>query len=264
MDQENDSPVVLRTLSERVALVTINRPKARNAINSEVANLLEEVLNKTECNPEIDVVILTGSGGTVFSAGADLKEVAAGRFSSLFTECGGFAGFVHAKRRKPWIAAVDGLALAGGCEIALACDLIVASESAEFGLPEVSRGLIASAGGLYRLTRSLPKVLAIELILTAGRLPAARAMAFGLVNRITEDGCAVDAAHDLALQISVNAPLAVRESLGIARLSYDLSEEALQKMSDESQERLMVTKDFTEGPKAFAEKRNPEWSRVGI
>tara|TARA_R110002124_G_scaffold28335_1_gene100108 strand:+ start:2985 stop:3773 length:789 start_codon:yes stop_codon:yes gene_type:complete len=259
MAQNDDAPVLLDKRSDRVAIVTINRPQSRNSVNTEVAIDLEGIVQETERDPEVCAIVLQGAGSEAFSAGADLKEVAAGNLSYLFTDRGGFAGFVHAQRSKPWIAAVDGLALAGGCEIALACDLIVASESAEFGLPEVTRGLVASAGGLYRLTRSLPRAIAIELILTADRLPAARALDLGLINRLARTGCATDVAHELALKISANAPLAVRESLAIAKLSYDLSEEELRTLSENAQMRMMSTKDFVEGPKAFIEKRSPRW-----
>jgi hypothetical protein len=142
--------------------VTLRRPEARNAINAEVVATLGRLVQQLEADPEIWVVVLTGAGGQAFSSGADLKEVAAGRIDSLWTAEGGFAGFVAADRTKPWIAAVDGFALAGGCELALACDMIVASEDASFGLPEVTRGLIPAAGGAYRLPRALPRALALR------------------------------------------------------------------------------------------------------
>lgn len=259
MNNNSDSSVIVDKTENRIAIVTINRPRYRNAINAEVAKRLEDVLRETENDDRIWVVIINGAGGQAFSAGADLKEVAAGKLSTLFTERGGFAGFVNARRTKPWIAAVEGPALAGGCEIALACDLIVASEAAEFGLPEVRRGLVASAGGLYRLARSIPKTIAIELILTADRLSAARALDLGLINRLVKAGCATDVARELALKIVANAPLAVRESLAIAKLSHDLSENELQTMSEIAQDRVMYTTDYMEGPRAFLEKRSPCW-----
>jgi enoyl-CoA hydratase/carnithine racemase len=253
------SPVTLARHGDHIALVTINRPESRNAVNGAVAQALEAAIFQTENDAEIWAVVLTGAGGEVFSAGADLKEISRGNLASLFTEAGGFAGFVHARRTKPWIAAVEGLALAGGCEIALACDMIVASEGGAFGLPEVMRGLIASAGGLYRLPRAIPRAIAIELILTAQRLPSERAAELGMVNRLVPQGRAVEEALALAAMIVENAPLAVRESLAIARASSDLDEPTLRAMSNAAQRRLELTRDFAEGPLAFVEKRAPVW-----
>ena len=259
MTETVDTSLIVEKLGDHLALVTINRPEARNAVNRAVARALESAVDDLEQDPDIWAVVLTGAGGQVFSAGADLKEVARGNLRELITERYGFAGFVHAQRSKPWIAAVDGLALAGGCEMALACDMIVASENGAFGLPEVTRGLIAAAGGLYRLPRAIPKAVALELILTADRLPAARAAEFGMVNRLVPAGQVVPAALALAKSIAVNAPLAVRESLAVARLAADLDDRALRERSDAAQERLMRTEDFAEGPRAFAEKRPPVW-----
>ena len=154
MEKLSDAAVLLDMASANVALVTINRPDARNAVNGAVAEMLESIVRKVDADPEIRAVVLTGSGGKVFSAGADLKEVAADHMDRLVRPETGFGGFVHHERQTPWIAAVEGLALAGGCELALACDMIVASEGGAFGLPEVTRGLIAGAGGLYRDRKS--------------------------------------------------------------------------------------------------------------
>jgi enoyl-CoA hydratase len=242
-----------------VALVTINRPDARNAVNVEVAEMLAGLVEAIEADPEIWAAVITGAGNNVFSAGADLKVVSAGGLNALFPAPGGFGGFVHAKRTKPWIAAVEGLALAGGFEIALACDMIVASENSAFALPEVKRGLVASAGGLYRLVRALPRAIAIELIVSGERLPAARAHQLGLVNRLVSAGDAVAAALGLAASICENAPLAVRESLVVARLAFDLDQDRLNALSNAAQERLSTTEDFREGPLAFVEKRQPVW-----
>jgi enoyl-CoA hydratase/carnithine racemase len=260
LDFNAAAPVSKGEVSSHVVLVTIERPEAHNAINGAVAQALERILQETEADPNAWAVVLTGAGGKVFSAGADLKEVSGGRYHTLFTEAGGFAGFVHARRTKVWIAAVDGLALAGGFEIALACDLIVASEDAAFGLPEVTRGLIAAAGGVYRLPRALPRAVAFELIATGDRIDAERAQAFGLVNRVTPKGRTVDEARALASAICQNAPLAVLESLKIARASSDLDDAALRRLSEEAQQRIMTTEDFKEGPRAFVEKRQPRWA----
>jgi enoyl-CoA hydratase/carnithine racemase len=254
-----DPPVTLEYPQEHVALVTLRRPAARNAINAEATHSLERMVIETEADTNVWAVVLTGTGGRVFSSGADLKEVADGGLPGLMTAAGGFAGFVHAKRQKLWIAAVDGLALAGGFEIALACDLIVASEDAEFGLPEVTRGLVASGGGVYRLPRALPRALAFELIAGGGRLSAQRALALGLLNRVVEKHLTVPTALDMAAAICANAPLAVRESLAVARRAFDLDDATLRRLSDEAQERIMQTADFGEGSRAFVEKRKPKW-----
>lgn len=258
MNASTAQPVSVESPAAHVTLVTLHRPEARNAINAAVAQELDRIIRTTEADDTVRAVVLTGGGG-MFSAGADLKEVAAGKLDSLSTADGGFAGFVRARRTKPWIAAVDGLALAGGCEIALACDLIVASEDSAFGLPEVTRGLIAAAGGLFRLPRALPRALALELIATGGRLPGKRALELGMVNRLTTKERTVPEAISLAVAISGNAPVAVRESLAIARQAYDLDEPTLARLSSEGQARVMLTDDFQEGPRAFIEKRPPRW-----
>lgn len=251
-------PTVRVERVDGVALVTLDRPAARNAIDVATAAALGAVVEQTEADPAIMAVILTGSGD-VFCSGADLKTVARGELNLLYTPAGGFAGFVGAKRAKPWIAAVNGLALAGGCEIALACDMIVASEDAAFGLPEVTRGLIAAAGGLVRLPRALPRRIAIEMIVTGARLPASRAAELGMVNRLAPAGRAVAAARALAEDIARNAPLAVRASLVIARSADELDEAELNRMSLAAQDELAITEDFAEGARAFIEKRKPEW-----
>lgn len=245
---------------EHIALVTLNRPDARNAINADLAMRLDEAVTSLEADNDVWVVILTGAGDRAFSAGADLKEVANGDLKKLYTARGGFAGFVQWERTKPWIAAVNGLALAGGCEIALACDLIVASEKSAFGLPEVKRGLIAAAGGVYRLPRAIPRSLAYEMILTAEPASAQKLHALGMINEIADDGKVVDTAVAIARKISANAPLAVREAMRIARLAYDYDDATLQQMSLDAQERLSRTDDFREGPRAFIEKREPRWT----
>jgi len=251
--------VLIERKGAHVALVTINRPEARNAVNGAVAEALERIVAEIEADGDIRVAVLTGTGGKVFSAGADLKEVSAGNRDKLERPGTGFGGFVNNPRTKPWIAAVEGLALAGGCELALACDMIVASEDGAFGLPEVTRGLLAAAGGAYRLPRVIPRAIAIEMILTADRLPAQRAAALGMVNHLAPSGEVVSTAIALAEKIAGNAPLAVIESLKIAKLSLELTDAELACLSDETQERLSTTEDFKEGPLAFIEKRAPVW-----
>ena len=166
----------------RVALVTINRPEARNAVNGAVAKGLEAAVERAESDGDTWAVVLTGAGPHAFCAGADLKEVSAGRVSDLATEKGGFAGFVRAPRTKPWIAAAQGHALAGGLELLLACDLAVAAEGATFGLPEVKRSLVAAAGGVFRLPRALPKAVALRMIATGEPISAADALRLSLIH----------------------------------------------------------------------------------
>ena len=252
-------PLLFEKRGVHIGIATINRPEARNAINGDVAEALERVVEQTEADRDLRVVVLTGAGGKVFSAGADLKEVSAGNRDKLERKHSGFAGFVYAKRTKPWIAAVEGLALAGGCEIALACDMIVASEGGGFGLPEVTRGLAAAAGGVFRLPRALPRAIAMELIATGDRLSSERASALGMVNRLASPGKVLNEALAMAEKIAANAPLAVRESLIIARTAFDLDEAMLRCLSNDAQERLSQTEDFREGPLAFIEKRAPVW-----
>ena len=180
--------VLYEVVEAGLAVVTLNRPEKRNAVNAAVATALEAALERSEADPAIRAAILASSDARVFSAGADLAAVAAGEGRGLSTRDGGFAGFVRARRRKPWIAAVRGKALAGGCELALACDMIVASEDAVFGLPEPARGLIAGAGGSTRLVRALPRHVAIELIVTGDPMDARRAHQLGLVNRVAALG----------------------------------------------------------------------------
>ena len=252
--------VSVELAAPHVALVTIRRPDARNAVNGDVAAALDTIVKQIEADPDIWVAVLTGEGGVAFCSGADLKEVSAGRLNGLYTPDGQFAGFVKHPRSKVWIAAVEGFALAGGFEIALNCDMIVASQNAEFALPEVTRGLVAAAGGVYRTVRALPRALAFELIATGQRLSARRAADLGLVNHVTDVGSAVGEAVALAGRICANAPIAVRESLGVARRAFDLDDDALFSLSLEAQARNMETDDFAEGPRAFIEKRAPEWT----
>jgi enoyl-CoA hydratase len=240
------------------AVVKINRPEARNAVNAEVAQGIEDAIDKIEADDSIWVGILTGEP-PVFCAGADLKEINAGRAASLATERGGFGGITQRERTKPIIAAVDGPALAGGTEIALACDLIVASTTASFGIPEVKRSLVAGAGGLFRLGRKIPFNLAMELALTGDPIAAQQAHHHGLVNRLVEPGKALDGATALAEQICANAPVAVRESRKIVIEATNAPDEVGWKMSIEGMAAAMSSEDFSEGLTAFIEKRPPQW-----
>jgi enoyl-CoA hydratase len=243
----------------KVALITINRPEARNAVNGAVATGLQDAVERLEADPDLWVGIIAGAG-PAFSAGADLKEVAAGRHHTLATERGGFAGITRLTRAKPLIAAVDGPALAGGCEIVLTCDLVVASTAATFGIPEVKRSLIAGAGGLFRLARTLPRNVALELALTGDPIPAQRAHELGLVNTLCEPGEAIAGALALADRVCANAPVAVQLSREIVLAGTLAGDEDAWRMSDAATCRVMATEDFAEGPRAFIEKRAPVWS----
>jgi enoyl-CoA hydratase len=245
-------------VSDRVAVITIRRPEARNAVNGEVASGIEAAIDNLEEDPEVWVGIVAGEG-PVFSAGADLKAIASGQAASLQTARGGFAGITQRDRTKPLIAAVDGPALAGGCEIALACDMIVASRQAIFGLPEVKRSLLAAAGGLFRLPRSLGPKVAMEVILTGDPISAERAYQLGMVNQLVEPGEALDAAKALASRITVNAPLAVWESRKVALAALSSDDATLWRTTTEGFGRVARTEDFAEGPRAFIEKRPPVW-----
>ncbi len=242
-----------------VAVITINRPGARNAVNGEVASGIEEAVDRLEADDALWIGILTGVP-PVFSAGADLKAVNAGRSAELTTERGGFAGFVARERTKPVIAAVDGPALAGGTEIALACDLIVASTSAAFGIPEVKRCLVAGGGGLFRLPRTVPFNVAMEMALTGDPIDAARAYHFGLVNQLCDPGEALRTAQELAGRIQASAPLAVRASRSVMRAAITEDETTGWRLSAEALGRVMRSEDLQEGLTAFIEKRPPVWT----
>jgi enoyl-CoA hydratase len=242
----------------RFAVVKINRPEARNAVNTAVAQGIEEAIDRIEGDDGIWVGIVTGEP-PVFSAGADLKEINAGNAGGLATARGGFAGIVQRERAKPIIAAVDGPALAGGTEIVLACDLVVASSSASFGIPEVKRSLVAAAGGLFRLGRKLPPNIAMEMALTGDPIPAEVAHRHGLVNRLCEPGSALDAATALAEQVCANAPVAVRESRKVVVEATNAEDEVGWRMSRDGMAAAMASEDFREGLTAFIEKRPPQW-----
>ncbi len=250
------------TKQGNVGIITINRPDARNAVNSAVAQGIEDAIDQIEADDEVWVGILTGARtdkGYIFCAGADLKQMAVDP-GGMQTARGGFAGFVTRERSTPIIAAVDGPALAGGTEIVLAADMVVASRTAVFGIPEVKRNLVAAAGGLFRLPRKIPRNIAMELALT-GRLdfPAERAYDFGMVNRLCDEGGALDAALELAAEITENAPLAVAESRRIMIEATDQPDDVGWRLSGEGIIKMFGTEDFSEGLTAFAEKRKPNW-----
>jgi enoyl-CoA hydratase len=241
-----------------VALVTLNRPEARNAISPEVSQTMAAVLDEIEADTNLRAVVLTGAG-EVFSAGADLKVVAQGRANEIARGKGNFAGIVTRDFPKPIIAAVNGPALAGGCEIVLACDLVVAAETARFGIPEVKRGLMAAAGGLFRLPKRIPLAIALELAMTGDPIDAQRALELGLVNRVVPTDRVVDEAMALAARIGENSPIAVRMSRQLVREAAELSEEQAWQRTIELMTPVFESGDSIEGATAFAEKRAPVW-----
>jgi acetyl-CoA C-acetyltransferase len=239
-----------------VTVITINRPDRRNAVDLRTAELLEKVVDEFEADDAARVAVLTGAGGT-FSAGMDLKAAAGGEFA--FTERGGPLGITSRPLAKPLIAAVEGHALAGGCELALVADLIVASTDSQFGLPEPKRGLVAAAGGVLRLAQRLPRNVAMELALTGNPMPARRMAELGLVNRLAEPGEVLDAALALAEEIIANAPLSVRVSKQIVEQSPDWSVAEEFAKQGELAQAAIFSEDAGEGVAAFAEKRSPVW-----
>jgi enoyl-CoA hydratase len=256
----SDTDVVLLEREGHIAVVTLNRPEKRHAVNGAIARRLDAIVKETEADPSVWVVVLTSSGGPTFCAGADLTEVSAGRAAELSTPDGGFGGFVLSKRDKPWIAAVRGSALGGGLEFSLACDLRIVGESTVLGLPEVKRGLLAGAGGVYRLPRQIARAIALEIIAVGEPIDAARANALGLVNAVVPDEQVLEKALEYARKIAANAPLAVRESLKIARAAHETHEVDSVAAMRRITEWLLESEDFKEGPRAFLEKRTPRWS----
>jgi len=247
---------VLVEVADGVAVITINRPQARNAVNEAVARSIAATIDELDPSPDVKAFVLTGAGGT-FSAGMDLKGFAAGENSTAGGR--GFAGITERPPVKPAVAAVEGYALAGGFEIALACDLIVASEEATFGLPEVTRGLVAGAGGLLRLPRRIPYHLAMEIALTGDRFPASRLHAAGLISRLVTPGEALANARALAVQIGRNAPLALAATKRIVVESADWNQVEAFARQNEIVAPVFLSADAMEGAVAFAEKRPPVW-----
>jgi enoyl-CoA hydratase len=257
------SDIVQYETRGRVAVITLNRPEARNAVNGDVANGVEAAIDQLEADPEVWVGIITantvGQEKPVFCAGADLKAINSGHAGGLNTKRGGFAGFVYRERKKPVIVAVDGLATAGGCEIVLAADLVVATTRSSFGLAEVKRNLIAGAGGLFRLPRAIGQAAAMEAILTGEPIPAERAFQLGLVSRLAEPGAVLEAALALATKITESAPLAVWASRKAVLASAYEDDETLKRMTNEEFAGIMASEDTKEGLTAFIEKRPPNW-----
>jgi crotonobetainyl-CoA hydratase len=261
-ETETAAPGALTERRGNVLLITLNRPEARNAINASVSIAVGDALAEAQNDPEVRAVVITGAGQT-FCAGADLKAIA--RRENLYhPEHGewGFAGYVQHLIDKPTIAAVNGTALGGGTELALASDLVVAEERTKFGLPEVKRGLIAAAGGVFRIVDHLPRKVAMEMIFTGEPMTSADACKWGLINQVVPDGTVVDAALALAERITVNAPLAVWASKRVA-LGVDegaiTGEQAGWTRTMREMGAVLRSADAKEGPVAFAEKRAPVW-----
>ncbi len=253
---QTDAPKVMLSRDGAVLVVTINRPQRRNAIDRETSEALAAALDLLDADAGLSVAILTGAGEH-FCAGMDLKAFVAGERVELPGR--GLAGLTQRPPRKPLIAAVEGYALAGGFEIALACDLIVASQSAQFGLPEAKRGLIAGSGGLVRLPERMPRQIAMECVLTGRTIDAKEAERWGLLNRLCAPGEALATAKSLAQDIAQNAPLSLIASKDIVAHAGRWSEADLWPRQNEILERIIASEDAREGAVAFAEKRAPVW-----
>jgi enoyl-CoA hydratase len=256
-DGDGAAPAVLTEVRDGVLLVTLNRPEARNAVNGALAEGVAAAVERLEGEEELRVGVLTGAGKG-FCSGMDLKAFLRGE--SVHAGGRGFAGICERPPAKPMIAAVEGFAVAGGLEVALSCDLIVAGRGARLGVPEVKRGLIAGAGALIRLPRRIPRHVAMEMALTGELVDAARAYELGLVNRVCDDGAAVDEALRLGAQIAAAGPLAVRTSKRIVDELAELPEAEAWARQEEFIELIMNSEDAREGASAFAEKRDPTWS----
>jgi enoyl-CoA hydratase len=242
-----------------LGVITIDRPEVRNAVDGATARAIEAAVDRLEGDDDIWVGVLTGTS-EVFCAGADVREIAAGNARRIHTRRGGFGGFVRLERTKPFIAAVEGPALAGGAELVLACDLVVASTAASFGLAEVRRAVVPGGGGLFRLPQRVGLTVAMEWLLTGDAYSAEEAHAVGLVNALCPPGEAVEHARRLAARITRNAPLAVRASRRVALASVGAEEELGWERSAAAVADMAATADFAEGMQAFVDKRPPRWT----
>lgn len=251
-----EEQAVLVDVTDGVMTITLNRPKAKNAVNLEVAKGVTAALEELDSNDDIRVAILTGAGGT-FCAGMDLKAFVTGEMPVIPGR--GFGGLAEKSPEKPLIAAVEGYALAGGLELMISCDLIVAAEDAQFGITEVKRGLVAGAGGLMKLPRQIPPRLAMEMALLGDFSSAQRALDMGLINRVVTSGGALEGARELANKIAANGPLAVRVSKQVMTEQEDWSTEEMWAKQGELVNPVFASEDAIEGATAFAEKRAPQW-----
>lgn len=248
--------VVKTEITDGVGVITINRPEAKNAVNLAVAQGVAEATDRFEADDSVVAIVITGAGGT-FCSGMDLKAFTKGERPSIPGR--GFAGLTEHEVAKPLIAAVEGYALAGGCELALAADIIVAAETAQFGIPEAKRGLVAAAGGVLKLAKTMPYGAAMELALTGDFIPAPRAQQLGLVTRVTGDGKALEGALELAKKIAANGPLAVKASKQLVSASIKWVDKELLAWQGGIIDPVFKSEDAIEGATAFAEKRAPQW-----
>ena len=246
---------VLVEVRAGVIEVTINRPDAKNAMTKAAAEAIAAAMDRLDAEDDLRCAILTGAGGT-FCSGMDLKGFLKGEFPAAGAR--GFGGLTSWTPKKPVIAAVDGYALAGGMELAIACDMIVASKGAKFGIPEAKRGMVAAGGGVVQLPRLLPRPLAMELALTGDPITAERAFALGLVNAVV-DGPAIEGARELAARIVANGPLALIASKGVIRDSWNWEEDSIIANQTPYISGVFASEDAREGAMAFAEKRKPNW-----
>ena len=264
MSDEAEKAVLVERVGH-ILIARINRPEARNAVNADVHVGLGEALELGENDPDVRVIILTGTGDQAFCAGADLKALSRGERlmpADKSQRAWGFAGVVRHPISKPMIAAVNGIALGGGTELALACDIVVAADTAQFGLPEVKRGIYAAAGGAFRIAQQVPLKIAMEILLTGEPFSSQRAYELGFVNRLVASDRLMDTAIDYARRISANAPLSVQASKRIAMGIFEgriVSDDAFWEANAREGSALMRSNDAREGPLAFAQKRDPIW-----
>ena len=250
---------VLRERRGNVEVLTINRPEARNAINGAVSKAMSATMDELAADDTCWVVVVTGSGDKAFSAGMDLKAFSSGEGGDIIGASGGFGGLTQRDFPKPIIAAVNGSALAGGFEIMLSCDLVVAADHATFGIPEAKRGLIAGAGGLIRMPKRLPRAIALEQAMTGEAIDVERAYALGLVNKVVPADQLMTEAIALAERVAANAPLAVRYSKSVMKRAADVPEAEGWSINGEAVGVVFSSADAMEGPIAIAEKRAPKW-----
>lgn len=251
-----DAPAVLTERRGSVLLITLNRPHVRNAVDGAIAAGIAAALEELDADDALSVGILTGAGG-FFCAGMDLGAFVRGE--SPWVEGRGFAGVTQRAASKPLIAAIEGFAVAGGLEIALSCDLIVAAKGARMGIPETKRSLVAAAGALLRLPKRMPYHVVMELALTGDPLPAERFHGFGIVNRLAEPGAAVDVALELAAAIARNGPLALAASKQILEQQFDWTTDEMWERQGQLAGPVLVSEDAREGATAFKERREPVW-----
>ena len=250
------SDEVLTSAEDGVLIVTLNRPKAKNAANRALAQGVADAMDELDSNDELRVAILTGAGGT-FCSGMDLKAFVSGETPQIKGR--GFAGLTERSPKKPLIGAVEGYALAGGLELAISCDILIAADNAMFGIPEAKRGLAAAAGGLLKLPRQIPSRVAMELALTGDFITAQRAFDLGLINQVVPAGTALAAAKKMAAKIAANGPLAVAASKQVILEQGDWSQDEMFGKQNEIVQPIFTSADAIEGATAFAEKRAPNW-----